>query len=145
MIYITEPVTLVYPDPLFNIGDENPLSDDLCQGLLATPNSTLVYGQILFSGSPAPQGTVVELLTPGGEVAGCGRITEDGLLPLTQVYGKTNEGDETGFVEGEPITIRIMGIDMIEELDILWSDDKVPHEVIANFTVFSTYIPIIRR
>ena len=145
LIYITEPVTLVYPDPLFNIGDENPLSDDLCQGLLATPNSTLVYGQILFSGSPAPQGTVVEFLTPGGEVAGCGRISEDGLLPLTQVYGKTDEGEEPGFVEGEPITIRIKGIEMIEELDILWTDDKVPHEVIANFTVFSTYIPIIRR
>lgn len=145
LIYITEPVTLVYPDLLFNIGDEIPLSDEPCQGLFATPNSTLVYGQILFSGNPSPQGTIVEFLTPGGEVAGCGRITVDGLLPLTQVYGKTNEGDETGFVEGEPITIRIKGIDMVEELDILWTDDKAPHEVIANFTVFSTYIPIIRR
>ncbi len=145
LIYVTEPVTLVYPGLLHNIGDEIPPDDYPCQDLSATPNSTLVYGQILFQGNPAPQGTVVEFLTPSGGVAGCGRIMEDGLLPLTQIYGKTDEAGETGFIEGEPISIRVQGIELIEELDSYWTDDKAPHEILVKFNVFSTYFPIILR
>jgi len=145
LIYLTEPATLIYPGQAMHVGEFQPSVDTQCSLLSPTPNSTLIFGRILFGGNPAPQGTVVEFLTPGGEVAGCGRITEDGILPLTQVYGKTDEGEDIGFVEGEPITIRIKGIEMSRELDILWADDKLPHEVITDFNVFSTYIPIIRR
>lgn len=145
LIYLSEPATLIYPAQGLHSGEFQPLSDSQCSDLHPTPNSTLIYGQILFSGYPAPQGTLVEFLTPEGEVAGCGRITEDGVLPLTQVFGEYDLIDDTGFVEGEPIIIRINGVETIMQLEIHWTDDKTPHEVIADFNVFSTYIPIIQR
>ncbi len=145
LIYLSEPATLIYPAQGLHSGEFQPLSDSQCSDLHPTPNSTLIYGQILFSGYLAPQGTLVEFLTPEGEVAGCGRITEDGVLPLTQVFGEYDLIDDTGFVEGEPIIIRINGVETIMQLETLWTDDKTPHEVIADFNVFSTYIPIIQR
>lgn len=145
LIYLTEPATLIYPEQAMHTAEYQPSSSTQCSCLSPTPNSTLIYGQILFAGNPAPRGTIVEFLTPRGEVAGCGRITEDGLLPLTQVFGKYDETEDVGFFEEEPIVIRIKGVDIIMKLDLLWTDDKVPHEVIADFDVYSTYIPIIRR
>lgn len=145
LIYLTEPATLIYPVQAMHVSEYQLSGDTQCSLLSPTPNSTLIYGQILFAGTPAARGTVLEFLTPRGEVAGCGRIAEDGTLPLTQVFGKYDEVEDIGFVEGEPIIIRIRGVETIKELDILWADDKVPHEVIVDFNVFSTYIPIILR
>jgi len=78
-------------------------------------------------------------------VAGCGTVTQDGLLLLTQAFGKVDEVEDIGFVEGEPISIRLRDLIISKSLDISWTDDKLPHEILVDFNVFSTFIPIIQR
>jgi len=145
LIYLTEPATLIYPAQGTHVGEYQPVNDLQCSSLHPTPNSTLIYGRIQFGGNPAPKGTIVEFLTPGGDVAGCGTVTQDGLLLLTQAFGKVDEVEDIGFVEGEPISIRLRDLIISKSLDISWTDDKLPHEILVDFNVFSTFIPIIQR
>jgi hypothetical protein len=145
LIYLTESATLIYPAQGTHIVEYQPVNDLQCSSLHPTPNSTLIYGLIQFGGNPAPKGTIVEFLTPGGDVAGCGTITQDGLLLLTQAFGKVDEAEDIGFVEGEPISIRLRDLKISKSLGIPWTDDKLPHEILVDFNVFSTFIPIIQR
>lgn len=146
LIYITDPVTLTYPTvPLQPVEMEEPATS-VCEGIAPTPLATLVYGQIQWAASPAPAGSRVEFLTPRGEVAGCGIVMEDGILPFTHVYG-ADSGEAAGFAEGELIYVRMNGMDLAEPLDFTWQDDKAPHgiDVAVDVDGLKIYLPAIMK
>ena len=95
---------------------------------------TLVYGQVRLNGQPAPPGTVVEAITPRGEVAGCFEVHTAGYFGVVQVYGADETGGIPGFKAGEPITWRVNGVPAVAEPRVTWQDDKTLHEVILRAT-----------
>ncbi len=97
-----------------------------------TPYMTLVYGQVRVNGAPAPPGTVVEAITPRGEVAGCFEVHTAGYFGVMQVYGADEEGGIPGFQAGEPITWRVNGQEAKVTPAITWQDDKAVHEVVLE-------------
>jgi hypothetical protein len=88
-----------------------------------------------------PIGSRVELLTPGGTVAGCYQLEEPGLLKLTHVYGADGEAIP-GFQPGEPLTVRVNGVTATTE-PLTWQDDKAPH-LINIATDIRLFIPLVR-
>jgi len=143
LIYITEPVSLVYPSGLINDGEEFVMDNPVCPEIVRTPSSTILYGQINYRGVPAPIGTLVEFLTPRGEVAGCALTLAEGKLPLTQVYGAFS--DDGGFSEGEMIEIRVNGFKESVQTGISWADDKIPHYVDLSFENYLYFLPILKK
>jgi len=80
-----------------------------------TPSFTVLYGWVSINGILAPVGARVEMLTPGGEVAGCYILEEPGVLKMTHVYGA--EGTTIpGFSTGDPITMRVNGVTATTEI-----------------------------
>ena len=47
-----------------------------CDGITPTPYSTLVWGSVMVAGRPAPAGTVVQAITPRGDIAGCSVVRQ---------------------------------------------------------------------
>lgn len=141
LIYITDPVTLVYPSQNILVAEESSLRQTTCQESIPTPNLTLVYGQISFGNVPAPKGSLVEFVTPRNEIAGCARLLDDGILPLTHVFGAIE--DDGGYLQGEPITARIYGQNITIQPDLIWSDDKAPHLIEMSIPGWNYYLPII--
>jgi len=142
LIYITDPVTLIYPEGTPLNVDEQSDPVDVCDSAAATPFATIVYGELQWFGQPVPAGSLVEFITPRGEVAGCNRIMDSGWLPLTHVFGADGQG-ATGFADGEPLYIRVNGVDLPQPLNITWQDDKMPHEIHDLITGPSIYLPVI--
>jgi len=146
LIYITEPVTLIYPDVTGQGGEDVVTRSDPCGHVSPTPFATIIYGQITINGDAAPSGAIVEVVTPRGEIAGCGVTIDDGLLPFTQVFGADEEGIIGGFFEGEELVLRINGIDDPEHPDFLWQDDKDSHWIEASTEIelnHNIYFPIL--
>jgi len=148
LIYITEPVTLVYPDEEVQNGEIDLSRADPCGHVSPTPFTTIIYGQININGNAAPPGTILEVLTPRGEIAGCGVTNQDGLLPFTQVYGADVDGNIGGFFEGEALALRINGKDILDSPDFLWQDDRDNHWIEVNAKIefdYIIYLPIMSR
>lgn len=144
LIYITDPVTLIYPDVAFNTNVFENTIEGSCNQVSATPFSTVAYGYIHINSELAQEGTLVEFMTPRGEVAGCGLVAADGILPLTQIYGA--DGDDIGgFIAGEQILVRVNGILMTQPLEFTWQDDKTPHELYINTTIHKINLPLIKH
>lgn len=141
LIYITSPVTLTYPSTRSD--EQLPVDEFTCLGVSPTPYATLIYGEIASSGLALPAGSLVEFLTPRGEVAGCSRVTESGLLPLTQVYGAMEEGD-IGFSGGEQIYIRINRFQVVEPVGY-WHDDRTPNYVNIDLGWMHYFFPLMQR
>ncbi len=99
-----------------------------------TPYMTLVYGQVRLNGQPAPPGTVVEAITPRGEVAGCFEVHTASYFGVVQVYGADEPAGIPGFRAGEPITWQVNGVPAVAEPRVTWQDDKTLHEVILRAT-----------
>lgn len=143
-IYITNPVTLIYPEGQLQSNSAETKSAVVCDAADPTPLATLVYGDIQWLGRPAPTGSRVEFITPRGEVAGCGVVDKNGKLPLTQVYGVESEGD-TGFLDAEPLIVRVNGVDLATIFDFTWQDDKSPHYINIETDGTSIYLPAIMK
>lgn len=142
LIYIIDPVTLIYPDVAMNLDKVDEVAEDSCSRVPATPFSTLAYGYIQINTDLAAEGSLVEFITPRGEVAGCSLVAAGGLLPLTQIYGADGE-NIGGFLEGEEIFVRVDGIAVGGPLDFTWQDDKTPHELSINITIHKISLPLI--
>ncbi len=146
LIYITEPVTLIYPEVTGQGGENTATRSDPCGHVSPTPFTTIIYGQVNINDNPAPSGVIVEVLTPRGEIAGCGVSIDGGLLPLTQVYGTDEGGGIGGFIEGEELALRVNGIDIAENSGIFWQDDKNAHWIEVNAEIELNniiYLPIL--
>lgn len=144
LIYITDPVTLIYPDVVLNTNMVETVIENSCGHVFATPFSTLAYGYVYVNSELAQEGTLVEFVTPRGELAGCSLIATGGMLPLTQIYGADGE-NIGGFFDGEQILVRVNGIVIAQPLEFTWKDDKTPHELSVNTTMHKIYLPLINH
>ena len=142
LIYMIDPATLIYPDVALNLDKVNEAAEDSCRWVSATPFSTLVYGYLHINTDLAAEGSLVEFITPRGELAGCSLVAADGILPLTQIYGMDGE-NIGGFLEGEEIFVRVDGIAVGGPLDFTWQDDKTPHELSITITIHKVRLPLI--
>jgi hypothetical protein len=142
LIYITDPVTLIYPDGVTNTDEVQNVVESACRNVPSTPFSTLVYGYLYVNSELAQEGTLVEFVTPRGEVAGCSLIAAGGMLPLTQIYGADGE-NIGGFLADDQILVRVNGIVISQQLEFTWQDDKTPHELSINTTMHKINLPLI--
>lgn len=137
LIRMKESGNLVYPSGVSNPRQSIPpafitaKSDGRCK-VSNTPYMTLVYGEIHIDGKPAPVGSLIEAVTPRGEVAGCFEVHTAGYFGLVQVYGADEEGGIPGFRDGEPIAWRVNGQEAEAIPQVTWQDDKAVHEVVLE-------------
>jgi hypothetical protein len=108
---------------------------------------TVVYGQITVNSGPAPVGTLVEVLTPRGEVAGCALVTREGQYGMMHVYGADDTAQPA--IEGlwieEPLTFRVNGVPASSLATVLWENDKMTHQTALYAVIHNTYLPLIER
>ncbi len=138
LIRMTGNGTLVYPSggsssrrPAGRVVTQGKLPEGRCT-VQNTPYMTLVYGQVRVNGVPALPGTVVEAVTPRGEVAGCFEVHTAGYFGVMQVYGADEWGGIPGFQAGETITWRVNGAEAVARPAVVWQDDKALHEVVLE-------------
>ena len=103
-------------------------SQHVCPSVRASPYLTLAYGEAWLDGRPASVGSVVEAVTPRGEVAGCFVVQHEGAFGVMPVYGADADGVTPGFREGEAIVWRVNG-QAAAGLELAWADDKETHQV----------------
>lgn len=147
LIRATEVVSLTYPagagqaPALQTVTEPSP-----CGGVSPTPSFTLVYGAVTLGGQPAPPGTVVEVLTPRDEVAGCFVVWRPGDYGYARAYGADN-GDPPipGFQRGEVLRFRVNGVLAEASIDLTWASDLAPHEVDLAVDTHPAYLPLILR
>ncbi|MCX7854098.1 MAG: hypothetical protein N2383_15125, partial [Caldilineales bacterium] len=130
-IRMTQDATLVYPAGALHAQTAEPshLPTFACPSAQLTPYLTLAYGQVSVNGEPAPAGTVVEAVTPRGEVAGCFRIHTPGSFGLMSLYGRDADGRTPGFLPGEPIAWRVNGQEAVAEPELVWKDEREVQQV----------------
>ena len=124
-----------------------PAAQDLsaCYGVPPTPFFTLVYGELAAGDRPAPLGAVIEVLTPRGEVAGCGVVRHEGHYGFLHVFGEDG-GDPPvpGFRDGEPLAFRVNGVPASAKPRQTWANDLTPHQVdlAVDSVRFDLYLPL---
>lgn len=145
LIYANTATTLIYPDSS-EMGSS--LHAPMPANFTAqTPFFTLVYGEVQLNGMPAPVGTVIEAVTPRGEVAGRAVVKDAGVLAFMSVYGE----DETavplipGFKAGEEIMWRINGHPAQSTNSLSWQNDWATHETELNLMGYWAYLPFIQK
>ena len=117
-----------------------------CTHAQVSPYLTLAYGEVRLDGRPAPVGTVVEAVTPRGEVAGCFAVQHEGAFGVMPVYGADADGVTSGFREGEVIAWRVNG-QAAAGLELAWADDKEVHQMrlAAGAAAGRAYLPVIAK
>lgn len=149
LIHVDQAVTLIYPTApqpgmVGHELTENP-STTMSSPVEPTPNFTVVFGQALIKGEPAPIGTRITIHTPSGDLAGFAIVDQQGVVKFTHVYGSVD--GSAGFNEGETMAFKINGFDAEVIGTPVWSDDKSPHEIVLNLSIdlHSVYLPILSR
>ncbi len=147
LIYANQSVTLTYPagSTLLNVTPER-VGASGCENLNPTPQFTLLYGDLLLGGRPAPVGSRVEVLTPRGEVAGCLVLEKPGVIGFMQVYGEDAALSPTiaGFRAGEPLAFRVNGMPVDTETRV-WQDDWTAHIITLRADYVQVYLPLVLR
>jgi hypothetical protein len=130
-IFATQPVTLTYPAAAVNLTQQATASESgTCSNVSPTPYLSVVYGEVTLGGVPAPPGTRVEAITPRGEVAGCFVVDRAGQYGFMHVYGEDSGTPPLpGFRTGEPLRLRVNGLEATLVPPLAWEDDHVPHRV----------------
>ncbi len=156
LIRMTADGTLVYPpsaprtvtSPQRGAGRA---TSGACRAVSITPYMRLVYGKVYVNGSPAPVGTLVEAVTPRGEVAGCFEVRHAGYFGVMQVYGEDPEANIPGFRGSENMRWRVNGAWATGTPAVVWMDDKALVEVTLNVDAPGTgtstpmFLPIILK
>lgn len=146
MIYMNEPATLVYPDPRQLLPQsEVHLPPDLSHlGVQPTPNFMTVYGTVTVNGAPAPAGTLVQVYTPEGQLAGAGLVTIPGVLGYMHVFGEPG-GAAEAFQEGEALIFRINGRPADAGNGLAWTESGMTHAVDLTLDGWWMYFPWVSR
>jgi PKD repeat protein len=148
LIRVTGAVTLTYPA---GGGSGQRLLQaamvDACHHVAATPFFTLLYGELMVNGRPAPPGTTVQVVTPRGDVAGCFVVHSAGHYGLLHVYGQDPTAAPliAGFRDGEPLRFRVDGSDAVSSTILEWRDDKEPRRVNLHLDLRHLFLPVILR
>lgn len=114
---------------VLNRGDAG--AQDSCDALQLTPQFTIIYGSLTLDDDAAPAGTVVEAVTPRGELAGCFVVTAAGFYGAMYVYGEDATVSPTipGMRSGESIQLRVNGVSADMSVALEWLDDRDLHAI----------------
>jgi hypothetical protein len=152
LIRMTADGTLVYPaGAQGSQGAEEWRSggarEHLCAHVRISPFLTLAYGRVTINGAPAPVGTVVEAVTPRGDIAGCFVVVEAGHYGLIELYGEDLDAVTPGWRVGEPIRWRVNGIEATSSVALTWDDDGEVHQLdlSVNHSLQPVFLPLILR
>jgi hypothetical protein len=141
LIRMTENATLVYPEAGGGSSDgDSGLPGDVCSDAAVSPHFTMLYGTVWVNGLPALPGTKIEVLTREGEVAGCFTVHQSGQYGFVHVYGEDDIGTP-GFKPYEALRFRVNGEEIVSQVPVLWSDDKMPRRVILGGPMRSALPP----
>lgn len=155
LLFLSEAATLTYPaTAAANLGnpDQSKVQDEPasvhCGGVEPTPYFTALYGSVRINDREAPAGTVVQAITPRGEVAGCFTVTNGGEYGFLTIFGADGTADGVpGFLTGEAIELRVNGSVVEMEAPLLWGNDKDIHlhDLDATVEQFEIYLPFTNR
>jgi len=108
---------------------------DGCPPIPNTPYFTIAYGTVQLDGTDAPVGTVVEAVSPRGDVVGCFEVSVVGHYGAMYIYGEDTSASPPipGMRDGEEVTFRVNGAVADASPVLIWHNDREPHEV--NLTV----------
>jgi hypothetical protein len=150
LIYASAATTLTYP-VLQGTAAETAVTpialtpEGGCPVVPVTPHYTAIYGALTLVDGPAPVGTVVEALTPRGELAGCFQVQTSGAYGFLTLFGADQTvADSPGFRVGDPITLRIAGQAVLLPEPFRWQDDKQTHEIAVGSLPrpWQVYLPL---
>jgi hypothetical protein len=120
-----------------------------CAGVEPTPYFTAIYGHISINGAEAAIGDQVEALTPRGEVAGCFTVTTPGQYGFLSVFGADGaENGLPGFLDSEPMQLRVNGTPVALGEPLVWRNDKSTHRLdmdIIGANQIDVYLPFTSR
>ncbi len=112
-------------------------TSDGCPSVPNTPYFTIAYGTVMVDGTNAPVGTIVEAVSPRGDVVGCFEVNTAGYYGAMYIYGEDTSADPPipGMRDGEEITFYVNGVEATASPMLVWHDDHEVHEV--NLTALS--------
>jgi hypothetical protein len=113
-------------------------STGTCPPVQGTTKFTIAYGTVQLDGADAPAGTVVEAVSPRGDVVGCFVVTIAGNYGAMFVYGEDESASPPipGMREGEVVTFMVNGGIAVAWPVLVWQNDKDLHQV--NLTAVSS-------
>ena len=102
-----------------------------CLPVQNTPSFTIAYGEAWLNAAIAPSGSIVEAITPRGEVAGCFQVSSAGYYGTMYVYGEDTSVTPAipGFKNNEIIVFRINHTQAVAMPALVWSNDRAMHKV----------------
>jgi hypothetical protein len=153
LIHATQATSLVYPSGT-GLAQRTGARHDLvpfrqrgaCRDLAPTPAFTVVFGRLAVGDNPAPSGTVIEVLTPRGEVAGCSVLRHEGQYGFVHVFGEDAiDPPIPGFREGERMAFQVNGVVATAQKELAWAHDPRPHrmDLAVESVRFEVHLPLI--
>ena len=126
-------ICLLAPSGASGAANENGGSqkaDAGCPQVPPTPHFTIAYGIARVGGQDAPEGAVVQALSPRGIIAGCIRVTTAGHYGAMFVFGEdtTARPPIAGMRPGEPVAFRLGGDAAAVSPALVWTSDQQYHE-----------------
>ncbi len=114
-----------------------------CPAVASTPTFSLAYGRALLDDVDAPVGTVVEAISPRGDVVGCIEVTTAGHFGLLRIYGEdtTLSPAIPGMREGEAVAFRMLDNAATATPAFVWHADRESHEVALAGSATPTAVP----
>ncbi|MGA9350941.1 MAG: hypothetical protein WBW48_19350 [Anaerolineae bacterium] len=103
----------------------------VCPVVPNTPYFTIAYGTVQVNGADAPAGTVVEAVSPRGDVVGCAEVSDPGHYGAMYIYGEEKLADPPvpGMRDGETVTFRVNSVVATASPVLVWHNDLTSHEV----------------
>ena len=102
-----------------------------CPTVPNTPSFTFAYGPVQLYGSAAAVGTVVEALSPRGDLAGCFEVETSGAYGAMHIYGEDTSASPAipGMRDGETVVFRVDGVPAGATPELIWHDDRDLHQI----------------
>lgn len=118
-----------------------------CPRVPNTPRFAIVYGTVQLEGNAAPVGTLVEVVSPRGDVVGCSPVSTAGYYGAMYVYGEDASANPPipGMRNGEAGAFRVNGVTASAAPALVWHDDRTPHQVNLTADTPPTHTPTATR
>jgi hypothetical protein len=96
-----------------------------------TPYFAETYGAVLVNGQAAPAGTLIQAVSPRGDVVGCYLVDNTGQYGLMRIYGEdmTANPPIPGMRDEDRVAFRVDGAPAVASPAFYWQDDKAAYQV----------------
>ncbi|MCB0031612.1 MAG: hypothetical protein KDE28_27060, partial [Anaerolineales bacterium] len=114
--------------------EEETLASVVSCEVQTTPYFSQVYGNVALTGVSAPPGTVVQAISPRGDVVGCFTVNSEGIYGFMRIYGEDGSANPPipGMRAGELVSFKVSGSPAVATPLFYWQDDKASHPVDLN-------------